>query len=235
MSTSTSTKLRSAGVLISLVGVIAGLHFLARFGLSGPARMTPDALRAWMGEPVAVVATMARWISLLLTYYLAAVVGAAVILGDQLESTRFGRFTPQSVSGLVGVLLGTTAIVVPMATNEAPIEAPATQLTPEVPLVLEQLEPLTLDSEEGSTDLGLVWDVNSKASDDDAWTVERGDSFWSIAEETLQDHGRGGNLSEEDIADYWRVLIAANEDRLVEPGNPDLILPGQELILPPSS
>ena len=122
-----------------------------------------------------------------------------------------------------------------MATNEAPIEAPATQLTPEVPLVLEQLEPLTLDSEEGSTDLGLVWDVNSKASDDDAWTVERGDSFWSIAEETLQDHGRGGNLSEEDIADYWRVLIAANEDRLVEPGNPDLILPGQELILPPSS
>jgi nucleoid-associated protein YgaU len=35
------------------------------------------------------------------------------------------------------------------------------------------------------------------------------------------------------VGRYWRRLIDANRDRLVDPGNPDLLLPGQELVLPP--
>lgn len=61
--------------------------------------------------------------------------------------------------------------------------------------------------------------------------VAPGMSFWSIAEEVLADEGRP--TAERDVARYWRTLIDANLDRLVAAGNPDLLLPGQELVLPP--
>lgn len=56
-------------------------------------------------------------------------------------------------------------------------------------------------------------------------------SFWSIAEAVLT--GEGRSTADRDVARYWRTLIDANLDRLVAPGNPDLLLPGQELVLPP--
>ena len=64
------------------------------------------------------------------------------------------------------------------------------------------------------------------------WTVQPGESFWSIAEEHLGDVWDVETLTDEQIVSYWKPLIAANEDRLVDPGNPDLLLPGQELRLP---
>jgi nucleoid-associated protein YgaU len=33
--------------------------------------------------------------------------------------------------------------------------------------------------------------------------------------------------------DYWAQLVDANRDRLVDPDDPDLLLPGQVLVLPP--
>ena len=53
--------------------------------------------------------------------------------------------------------------------------------------------------------------------------VTRGDSFWSIAVEEA-----GGR----DLVGYWRALIDANRDRLVDPSNPDLLYPAQVLRLP---
>lgn len=64
------------------------------------------------------------------------------------------------------------------------------------------------------------------------YEVEQGDNFWSIAEATLED-ARGGPVSDAEIVPYWQQLIDANADDLVEPGNPDLILPGQMLDVPP--
>jgi nucleoid-associated protein YgaU len=34
------------------------------------------------------------------------------------------------------------------------------------------------------------------------------------------------------VAPYWRAVIDANRDRLAVPGDPDLILPGQVIVLP---
>jgi nucleoid-associated protein YgaU len=56
----------------------------------------------------------------------------------------------------------------------------------------------------------------------DEVVVRPGDSFWSIAEDE----------AEGDVASYWRALIDANRDRLVDPGNPDLLYPEQVLRLP---
>jgi nucleoid-associated protein YgaU len=63
------------------------------------------------------------------------------------------------------------------------------------------------------------------------WTVEPGDSFWSIAEEVVADE-LGRRPSDAEVAAYWRLLIETNRDRLVT-ADPDLIHPGQVFTLPP--
>jgi nucleoid-associated protein YgaU len=64
------------------------------------------------------------------------------------------------------------------------------------------------------------------------YVVSPGDSFWRIAAVRVEAH-LGRVPSPGEISGYWRDLIAANEDRLAVPGNPDLIFPGDELVLPP--
>lgn len=61
--------------------------------------------------------------------------------------------------------------------------------------------------------------------------VVSGESFWSIARELLAvELGRAPTDAE--VVPVWRRLIEANHDRLVVPGEPDLIFPGQQLVLP---
>ena len=72
----------------------------------------------------------------------------------------------------------------------------------------------------------------TEASAADTWVVGAGDHFWSIAAEVVAE-ASSTVPSDAHVDAYWRTLIAANRDRLVAPGNPDLILPGQTLVLPP--
>ena len=63
-------------------------------------------------------------------------------------------------------------------------------------------------------------------------TVLPGESLWRIARDRLaQEHGR--SPSDAEVVPYWRELIEHNRDRLPDRDDPDLILPGQELALPP--
>ncbi|WP_436794055.1 LysM peptidoglycan-binding domain-containing protein [Actinospongicola halichondriae] len=64
------------------------------------------------------------------------------------------------------------------------------------------------------------------------YEVVDGDNFWSIAE-TMLETDTGGPVSDAQVVSYWQTLIDANADQLVEPGNPDLIVPGQMLDVPP--
>jgi LysM domain len=63
------------------------------------------------------------------------------------------------------------------------------------------------------------------------YLVQPGDHLWSIAERTVTERS-GAEPSDREIGAYWRELLRLNEHRLVESGNPDLILPGQVLELP---
>lgn len=67
---------------------------------------------------------------------------------------------------------------------------------------------------------------------DETWEVSCGDHLWSIAEEVLSE-ATGSAIDDERVTDYWLTLIDANRDRLVAPDNPDLLLPGQVLMIPP--
>ena len=67
-------------------------------------------------------------------------------------------------------------------------------------------------------------------SEDGTWTVRPGDHFWSIATAVVADElGRPGTDAE--VHARWRSLIGDNTAQLVDPGNPDLLLPGQILRL----
>ena len=61
--------------------------------------------------------------------------------------------------------------------------------------------------------------------------VRSGDHFWAISERAVAAHlGRTG--SEEEVLAHWQATVAANADRLVVASNPDLLLPGQVVVVP---
>jgi nucleoid-associated protein YgaU len=62
-------------------------------------------------------------------------------------------------------------------------------------------------------------------------TVEKGDHFWSIAEDTLAEQW-GREATDTEVTPYWVQLVEANEGKLLPPGDPDMIYPDQEFVLP---
>ncbi len=63
-----------------------------------------------------------------------------------------------------------------------------------------------------------------------SWLAGPGDHLWSIAEQIVVE--RGLKPTEGNVAAYWVRLIEANRATLVDPGNADLLLPGQTVALP---
>lgn len=80
-------------------------------------------------------------------------------------------------------------------------------------------------------ELAAFNDESTRPDTPEVWVVERGDHLWSIAAETLAEH-LGETPSERRVARYWHRLIDANLEQLVIPGEPDVIIPGQRLVLP---
>jgi DNA-binding SARP family transcriptional activator len=74
--------------------------------------------------------------------------------------------------------------------------------------------------------------VDAPASGPAEVVVEPGDSFWTLAEEQIR-AVTGGEPTDVETAPYWQTMIAANEDRLVQAGNPSIIVAGQHVVVPP--
>ncbi|HET6874078.1 MAG TPA: hypothetical protein VFH70_04830 [Acidimicrobiales bacterium] len=64
------------------------------------------------------------------------------------------------------------------------------------------------------------------------WTVSEGDSFWSIAEVAWR-RANGSEPAPHELASYWLAVVDANRSRLLRPGDPEMLVPGQVLVLPP--
>lgn len=74
-------------------------------------------------------------------------------------------------------------------------------------------------------------DAGRTADTGGSHVVERGESVWSIAEDEVA--RVDGDAAPPMVADYVARTVDANADRFVRPGHPELIMPGQELALPP--
>lgn len=55
-----------------------------------------------------------------------------------------------------------------------------------------------------------------------------GDHLWALAEQRVSD-ARGGSADPSEIAPYWQRILDANPQL----GDPDLIFPGDIIVLPP--
>lgn len=62
-------------------------------------------------------------------------------------------------------------------------------------------------------------------------TVRHGDHLWGLAERHLAEVLGRSDLGEHEIARYWVSVIEANRET-IRSGNPDLIYPGEVLVLP---
>lgn len=62
-------------------------------------------------------------------------------------------------------------------------------------------------------------------------TVQGGDNFWVLATRHLE-AVRGRSPTDAEIGPYWIRMVEANRDR-IRSGDPDLIFPGEVLVLPP--
>lgn len=61
--------------------------------------------------------------------------------------------------------------------------------------------------------------------------VQPGESFWQLAERHEAER-LGRPPTEREVGACWQELVAANRDRLAVPGDPDLVFPGQRLLVP---
>lgn len=124
--------------------------------------------------------------------------------------------------------------------------APPTTAAPPVTMVLDPAPPATAARpDSAASDVATSAETPSgpppepraetttDAPDGTAATVEvqRGDSFWSIAERATSDR-LGRPALDVEIRPYWLILVEVNRARLVDPTDPGLLHPGQHLVLP---
>ncbi len=196
-----------------------------------PRGTSPDQLDAWLhNEGVAAAAFAVMRIVALATAGYAVLVGVLGLLGSMSRATTLSRLAVRIalpslrpfVAPIAAVTL-TLASALPSAAQDrgGPSPVPVMRV---VPVEAITSSPPVMRLVTGPADAPP--DLTPMTH-----TVVTGDTFWSIAEDTLR--ARGGVVSEADVVPYWHTLIDANRPRLRAPDAPDLIYPGQIFVLPP--
>ncbi|MGH9213463.1 MAG: LysM peptidoglycan-binding domain-containing protein, partial [Acidimicrobiales bacterium] len=109
-----------------------------------------------------------------------------------------------------------------------------TAASPEPPAASPEPEPTPI-SPEVTAPPRPAMDPAAARTTVDTWEVGAGDCFWSIAESIVAETTGHAPPSEQATSDYWSRLVAANRDRLAAPDHPDLLIPGQILVIPQPS
>ena len=63
------------------------------------------------------------------------------------------------------------------------------------------------------------------------WTVHAGDDLWSISAETLTRAWKR-IPTEQELAPYWWRVVQVNRPFLPNPNDPNLLLPGDRVVIP---
>jgi len=142
-----------------------------------------------------------------------------------------------AVLALLGLVVGVVAlqgddaadVSAPGASTET-TAAPSTTAAPPATAAPTTAAP-TVTEPEPAGDEPAATPAPSGTDDAREVTVQPGDSFWTIAEDAVAQR-LGHPPTDAEVAAVWVRVLDANADRLVEPGNFDLILPGQAVLLP---
>lgn len=236
----------------ALGAVVTGLWAAGR-ALPAPPLTSWPALSRWYAQlgPDAAVASLVRlaalavagWLLVATAAQLVAIAGAPELVrrsADLIAPRSLQRF----VHGLAGVSLsaglavvapsaGIPAVVTPaLLVAEPPPGTAALRLLPAEALPATPV-PVVPAPPAAAAPPEAPPSVSGPPATAPAATVvvEPGDSLWSIAEEALLHAGAVGP-DDRAIERYWRRLIDINRGALVHPDNPDLIYPGQTVVLP---
>lgn len=220
-SRSLTIRLASAGVALS-----AGLHWSATTdSLPDTAPVGPDRRTAdwWSTTPTEqLLGGVARLVVMCVLGYL-LMVTVTQLIALLAPRTRLARLADRlAPRALAIVTAGVIAAGSPTAGAES-LPSPAGP-TGNDGAVMEVIE--TADSEQEQKQEPELQPVAGPVT----YVVARGDHLWSIAERAVSLDG--STADDATVALYWRALIDLNRHRLVDPDDPDLILPGQQLELP---
>jgi hypothetical protein len=116
-------------------------------------------------------------------------------------------------------------------TTTPPTTTPPTTTPPTTTSPTTTQTPITTPS--SSEPAGLVEPVAPPTTEHRSHIVLKGEHLWSIARNELTGQ-LGRPATDSEVSPYWRRLIAANRSSLFS-GDPDLIHPGEELMLPTPS
>lgn len=240
-----AATLRLVGWFAALCCAVAFLTALGRGALGVPSVLEPAAWGPWAASRDATVIAFAvlRAATLVVAWYLLG----ATLIGVLARSVRSARLVTVAnlltvpavrrlLQSALGVGLATAALTAgsagsagagpsqahtvaaaaapadPEAVEMAPLDDDAAVLVP-VPPVPQSAQPAP------------------PAQPPTEWKVRPGEHFWSIAEAVLGED-RDRPPTDEEVAEYWERLVAANRSRLADRSNPDLLYPGQTLRLP---
>lgn len=194
---------------------------------------------AWLAgvEPEVALAAIARLVGLVLVGWIA--LSTLVYLLARLGGLRSSSIDWLSIGPLrraVDALLAGSLVVTTMAPAGAVVDpiggtvattAPAASVDPSyvpIPAGPGIAEPGPEETTEEPEEEPV------EVLDETRVTVTPGDHLWNLAEARLA-QWLGRSPSEAEIAPYWVRVVEANRNR-VRSGDPELIFPGEEVVLP---
>lgn len=231
--------------LLGLVAVLAGVARLgATPALSAPPLDRPGHLAAWATarEPVEAAFAVLRLTVGAAAAYLLAVTLLALLV----RLVHAGRLATavdlvtvplvrRLVRGALGLGLAGATAAGPLAAgpvsalssrSAAGLVVPQWQGAPSPPVGDADGSPPTMERLDEAP-------VPGGAPASSEVTLAAGDHLWSTAERALAS-AWGRAPSDDEVAPFWRGLVAANRHRLPDPANPDLVLPGLTVVVPPA-
>ena len=235
--------------LLGLLSVGVALRLAATGDLAAPPMASLDALSGWVDArpPAAAAVALARLAAELSVWYLLAVSALHAIaaatpaagghrLADAIATPAVRRLVraglglglaaTSSVGGQDELVTRGTVTMTPVAESLVAESLVAGQTRIQEPGGTASMRP------DVARHGGVAQMVPATPGGPTTWVVGPGDSFWSIAEELLADAwGRPPTDAETDPV--WRGLVERNRGRLVDPGDPDAIHPGQVFDVPP--
>jgi nucleoid-associated protein YgaU len=242
---------RRLGLLVVLAGLVASVALLHRLGPEFPlSSLSQGPFEVALGAIARLVGlAIAYWLlgsSVLLILARLTAIRPAIRAVSWLTWRPIRRLIETSVASSLVLALSTgpaTASVAPgyvpvpagdpTTTTTAATTTPATTTVPEAPSTLLPPVPITISEPVDTYYLPIEAPrhvVEVATLDPLEVTVRAGDSIWLLAERRMREL-RGPEVSDAQVAPYWLAVIAANRTR-IRSGDPDLIFPGEVLILP---
>jgi len=215
----------------------AGVTFVAMVDTSPvdvwPAAPSPPAVSDWwmrVGTDSAAISLV--WaVGVIIAAHLTLVGAVAVVTATAANSGRL-PWIRSILNAISSDSIRRLLMVGAMVTLSAGPVGATGESNPPTPIILVDLGPAPVrPATRSPVDIQIpieTPDLSPPRSD--VWVVEPGDHLWHIAKQTLESR-TGAKPGISDITRYWKLVIAEN---FAQPdSNPDLIVPGQTIVLPP--